>query len=439
MGRQRRERGDNRSVLGGFQEQASSSPAPEDFSTASTLANQAYESAVASDFDMGTSQRIRIRQIPLQEIMPDPMQARRAIPSMLRQYWNGKPAGSAFLFENWIKEINLERKQNGQSQLDVLAYLQGATTDRAPATINESSLEQISPKALLESALMPIITLAASIRRDGLTNPITVAALPPSAAQDVKFIIETGERRWLAFQLLHLFEGRQWLDIPARVVDKIDFWRQATENTARADLNAIGRSRQFAILLMDLLNRESGQRFSPLTDFEAEQDFYAQVADGEEWRIPRGKGEQLLNAMGLRNSTQLRHLRRLLRLPNPVWQIADDLNWSENFIQKNLLSSAGDNEKQLLAIALKLARAESYTVSALTVGEDFQPVLDNPKTAQNPLETYFAGKAQARLKRLLKVPARLDQLDESERLRVRHDADKLINDLEHLLSALDSN
>jgi hypothetical protein len=182
---------------------------------------------------------------------------------------------------------------------------------------------------ILELSLLELVDLAASIRRDGLTNPVTVAQTGDH------YQLETGERRWLAYHLLHWFfedERDKWAKIPARIVEHVDVWRQATENTARANLNAIGRARQFAILLMDLL-AQSGAEFRPFEAFEQEQDFYAQVADGDVWRVPRGKGELLLNAMGLKHVGQLRHYRALLRLPNEVWREADDTNLTEGEIR----------------------------------------------------------------------------------------------------------
>src|SRR5690606_6574017 len=87
--------------------------------------------------------------------------------------------------------------------------------------------------------------------------------------------------------------------------------------------------RQFAVLLMDLYGAE---QFKPFDAFEREQDYYAQVADGDVWRIPRGKGGQLLNAISLKHLDQLRQIRRLLRLPHDFWLHADDHDLTEGEI-----------------------------------------------------------------------------------------------------------
>ncbi len=166
---------------------------------------------------------------------------------------------------------------------------------------------------------MEIVSLAASIKRDGLTNPVTVS---PKGQQ---YQLETGERRWLAYHLLLLYtQDDKWKRIPARVMDTADPWRQASENTVRQDLNAIGRARQFAKLLMALHpNRE----FAPYEECESDQAYYQQAVD---LRPPYGTSELLLNAMGLKHRAAFSRCRKLLNLPPDIWIQADDENWPED-------------------------------------------------------------------------------------------------------------
>ena len=195
----------------------------------------------------------------------------------------------------------------------------------------------------------------ASIRRDGLTNPISVVR------RGNNYELETGERRWLAYHLLHWKFGendllpnnkqRNWSRIPARIVKEVDIWRQASENNARDNLNAISKARQLALLLMDL---HGWEHFSTFNEFENEQDFYSQVADGNEWRIPRGHGEVLLNAMGLSDASQLRQYRALLRLPLADWRKADDENLTEGELRK--------------------IQNQSYTVTGVTVSPEKEQI-----------------------------------------------------------------
>lgn len=263
------------------------------------------------------SQQVRALPIPIMEIHPNPEQPRRSMPAPIRAQWDGTPRQLDALFDVWIAGVHSEREAAGEYPAFALeARLEaqdGAEPPQTPGT--------------LENALTRLILLAASIKRDGLTNPITVTN------SGLHYLIETGENRWLAFHLLHKVYGEAWEQIPAREVEQFDLWRQATENNARNDLNAIAKARQFALLLMDLLAQD-GHTFQPFSTFEQEQDFYAQVADGDQFTIPYGKSGDVVNAMGLKNAVQLRQYRSLLRLPNELWTHADDNNLTEFAIRE---------------------------------------------------------------------------------------------------------
>jgi hypothetical protein len=233
----------------------------------------------------------------------------------------------------------------------------------------------------LETAFMQVVELAASIMRHGLTNPISIARVGGD------YEIETGERRWLAYHLLNWqYPEGGWDKIPSRQVDDgISIWRQANENNIRADLNAISMARQFALLLMDILRDE--KQFQPFDAFDHEQDFYAQVADGVNHRVPRNQGEKLLNAMNLENPVQLRQYRSLLRLPREIWEWADDLNWTEGFIRMEILGKAETDEDKL-RLAYKYAKAAGYTVIDDTVYEELLKVSQSKSTSPKPKYTY---------------------------------------------------
>jgi hypothetical protein len=270
-------------------------------------------------------QRQVAKAISIFEILPDPTQPRRAVPSEVRAHWAGEPRAVAALFDAWVDAVRREKNAAFDLQAHLLQdYLPPGTDGNDDETIPRE-LRQRLP---IERALLDIVELAVSIRKVGLTNPITVAR------EGSAYRLETGERRWLAFHLLHLhFPAEDWSRIPARVVERASVWRQASENNVRADLNAIGKARQFAILLMDLIQEQRGAHFTPFAEVlragHSERAYYAQVADGDQHRIPRGQGEKLLNAMGLKNPVQLRQYRALLKLPDEVWQYADDHNLTE--------------------------------------------------------------------------------------------------------------
>lgn len=243
----------------------------------------------------------KIEYISIFNIVPDPTQPRRALPSWLRDY------SVPEVFSVWMERVT-------EFVPLVEAILNGQDFDR-PDHISA----EVSP-------LTEIAELAASIRFEDLVNPVTVVR------QGNNYQLETGERRWMAYHLLHLWtEDQQWSKIPARVKEAFNRWRQAIENTAREDLNAIGRTRQFAILLMDLYGPEN---FKPFDAFDHEQDFYAQVADEKKFRIPHGKSEALLRAMGLQHRNAFMRCRKLLNLSPAVWQQGDDENWPEDRLLK---------------------------------------------------------------------------------------------------------
>ncbi|MGJ3238074.1 MAG: ParB/RepB/Spo0J family partition protein [Anaerolineae bacterium] len=383
MSRKRRERGDNPDNL--LSELSSNeTTTPFDGLTASDIADAAYASGVGHDdpfAKLGRS-REKIHQIQIDAIIPSPTQPRRAIPSTVRQYWSGlsDEESMALFFQRWLDEVNLERRAVSAEPFPLDAYLNGDETPRVAAIADEEALGQIDSAhtRAKEASLMRVVELAASINRDGLINPISIAQ------NGRLWEIETGERRWLAYQLLNWrMGGDTWLKIPARQVDGVDIWRQATENNARADLNAIAKARQFALLLMDILAGD--QNFDDYNDFEHEQDFYAQVADGRAHPVPSNMGEQLINAMGISDVGQLRHIRRLLRLPQPVWTVADDLNWTESFIQKNLLRNA-QSDDEVIVRTIKFARAEGYAdVSVLTPYHDLPKEI---KPSQSPDDRF---------------------------------------------------
>ena len=276
-----------------------------------------------------------IAAISIQEIHPNVMQPRQSVPHDLTDLYPLTPDNVVDIFERWIIEVQLEKSQN---DFDVTNYLLGKTTDRGDQAEKDESdggSDIGLAASTKEDALMKLVDLAASIRRDGLSNPVSLMN------HGDHYEIETGERRWLAYHMLYWKFGDgdvrpdgsrvNWSRIPARIVSRVDVWRQASENNARDNLNAISRARQLAVLLMDL---HGSQNFTSYNECASEQAFYAQVADGGRWRIPRGQGERLLNAMGMTEASQLRQYRALLRLPDELWRKGDDESLSEGELRK---------------------------------------------------------------------------------------------------------
>ena len=303
------------------------------------------DSQIFGDLAAVDAQVERIHKTDIFQILPDPTQPRRTIPSSVRRAWDGTPAGVAEMFRIWWGAVQDERGQ----EFDLGAYLADGETERSA-----DQAPTFAPGPL-EKAFLTIIDLAASIRRDGLTNPITVAPLGGL------YQLETGERRWLAFHLLAWFESHQeegnpeaWHKIPARKVDRVDVWRQASENNARADLNVISKARQWAVLMMDLNGLDN---FRPLDRFSSEREYYAQAIP---LRPPYGKGEQLLNAMGVTSRSALARYRAVLMLPDEIWQGGDDLHLPEETLY-NLAQMAKSDPDQALGEFRRIVLGESVT------------------------------------------------------------------------------
>ncbi len=284
------------------------------------------------DWSKINSDKLTIEAISIEMIQPDFRQPRRTMPTAVRKLWRSSNLADMMqLFGAWLRIAKEETEET--FPLEKLLEAEGEGQDGS-----ELEAEHFP----VYYNLMQTTQLAASIKRDKLKNPITVYRVGDT------YKIETGERRWLAFHLLEYFYGDgRWEKIAAKV-GEYDVWGQATENNQRSSLNAIGKARQFALLLMQLYPDVEWKAYE---ECETDQAFYAQVADGDQWRIPRGKGGQLMNAMGEQNPSRLREYRSLLRLDLRTWEKADDGNWK-------------------LTTVLNFIRPPSYTVQNWTVSDD---------------------------------------------------------------------
>lgn len=367
-----------------------------------------------------------VKLISIFDISPDPVQPRRALPTPIREIWNGNPDTVADMLNRWHGMVSQERAE----EFNVKPYLEATEEFDRP--------KQVGP---LEAAFLEIIELAANIHQNnGLTNPISIARFGEG------YRLETGERRWLAYHALYAFYGseqKSWEKIPARIVEQSSVWRQAAENGVRANLNAISRARQLALLVMEIY-RDRGTTFKPFEQMvhpgKSDRAFYAQVADGTHYDIPKGHGETILNAMGLKQSSQVREYRQLLRLPDEVWQIADDLNWTQGRIRslirrssdKDIKGNLRENSKRLISLAVSEAETQRYSVGIPT-SDSPTPPYEKPKSDQNPFLSGKKKKYLGNMKSLARrvgeggVPTTQDDLDNIEDMR------KWLDDLEKLV------
>ena len=293
----------------------------------------------------------RIKSISLERIGPDPAQARRVMPSILRSRWLHRPHDVPTVLDEWMQQAQDEVEQLGRPPLNVPEMLRHDPADTA-AVAEDTELPEPGP---VEHSFRALVQLAASIALHGLANPITVVQQPDGSYQ-----LETGERRLLAYNLLHsvpnLVEG-DWSQIPCRVMEEKDIWRQAAENGAREDLNAISMARQLALLLMDIYqDKVAFARYGEMPGVE----WYAQVYDSKRFPVPYGRGAELAAAMGLKSAGQVRQYRQLLGLPAEVWELADELDWTEYKIREMMRQARN---------VTTVTDSESDTESVTTVTE----------------------------------------------------------------------
>jgi len=357
------------------------------FDNGGIVTSEITDSAIFGSIAEIDSGRQVAKPISIFDIYPDPLQPRRAIPSPVRIHWDGRPATTATLFDAWFRLATEERGED----FKIEPFLLGLDEASRP---EEKDL--IGP---IYASLIDLLEMAANIRANGLTNPITVA----NASNG--YHLETGERRWLAYHILNIYfedEQEKWSRIAARVVEDFSVWRQASENNARANLNAISKARQLAILLMDIHQRQRGAKFKTFEQIvgqgESDRAFYAQVADGDTYPVIAGTGEAILTAGGFKTRSLMSEHRSLLSLPDEVWRIADDLNWTQGRIRQLIRQAKGDPNK-LISLALNQALTENYII-----GISQPPTLPTP--SEEPAEvdnSPFSAQTLARFNKTMKV------------------------------------
>lgn len=296
-------------------------PDDDDRTTLDEFADAIYGEPPAPELDTG---RLVARPLALADIWPDVRQPRRAIPASIRLHWNGQPAHIPQLIDEWHA---------------IASSLAGIDIDRAAILTGRGDGLDTDGLPPLAEAYISLLRLAQDIASVGLSNPINVVQ------QGTRRLIESGERRYLAYWILHMHHGgTAYARIPAVISDGRDFvWRQASENTARRSLNAIGMARQLALLIMASRDGVDGIKYNTYEELVVQggcdRRFYAQVANGNIHRIPKGMGERIQTAMGL-GKDQLSRYRNLLKLTNddPVndilWIRADVEDWPERIIRE---------------------------------------------------------------------------------------------------------
>jgi hypothetical protein len=276
------------------------------------------DAAMYGAVELPGATRVVAKLIEIAQVRPDLRQPRRAIPSIVRGGWDGAADELPAILANWHalvqakmeREIALERVLNSTGEALEVEFGDPVVDD-----------------------YLDLLKLSASIHRDGLINPIRVGK------HSRGYVIESGERRWLAYNLLATYVSSDYARIPAIERAKVDVWAQAAENGARKPLTAIGMARQLAILIMDMYDGDRGVKFDSYEALvltgECDRVYYAQVKDGSLYPIKRGMSQRISDATGL-SASAIRQYRALLSIPDTLWQKADDQGWSEFAIREYL-------------------------------------------------------------------------------------------------------
>lgn len=250
---------------------------------------------------------IRVVNMVLERVRPDPAQPRRVLPENLRNEFLSGHINARQALERWEALVAEETTILGRPRPDWKALLERDPEDRTEDTVDIDPPGQPGPE---EELLRSIVATAATIRHGGQVSPITVTEVDNGSY----YRIETGERRYWAHHWLNVWVGNGFEQIQCIIVPDASPWRQAAENTSRENLSAIAMARQLATLLLDL--------YEIVPDYTTaiSNDWYRQAL---EYRVPRGEGANLRAALGGIERSQFSRIQALLRLPDPVWELAD--------------------------------------------------------------------------------------------------------------------
>ncbi len=167
-------------------------------------------------------------------------------------------------------------------------------------------------------------------------------------------------------------------------------WRQAAENTSREGLSAIALARQLATLLLNLYDIEPDYT-KPIPN-----DWYRQAL---EYRVPRGDGANLRAALGGIERSQFSRIQSLLRLPDPVWELADRHRLEEKRLRYVLKVS--DEALQLKLVRMIVEKDWSAErVRKLVESGDIATQLEDAKPATSPTPNTAAERVASRWPRL---------------------------------------
>lgn len=279
---------------------------------------------------------IRVERILLEMVRPDPIQPRRVLPERVHQAFHSSRLTPTQALRELVQTAQVAARQRGQPFQGVLDLLN--------ATENEDNQDQEQKYSPEEQLLRDLVNLAVTIRDDGQVNPLTVVDISQGVTR--LYRIETGERRYWASWLLRDFIPSYTGDgmIPCIVVpaERSSVFRQAKENTSRAQLTAVAMARQAALLLLTVHGYE-------IPDGLVSNDFYRQALDLD-LRSKREFTDAVLSAMGGIGRMHFSRYKALLKLSDEALELADRYNLDEFHLRPLLGLEAGAQSEMVRQI-----------------------------------------------------------------------------------------
>ena len=186
---------------------------------------------------------VRVENLLLEMVRPDPVQPRRVLPERIHFSFHNSRLTPTQALRELVQIAQIAARQKGHPFTDVMDMLPKADDDQEPEAA------ELAPE---ERLVRDLVNLAITIRDDGQVNPLTVVNMTEGVTR--LYRIETGERRYWATWLLRDFIANSSSDgtIPCIVIprERASPFRQAKENTARSGLSAIAMARQAALLML---------------------------------------------------------------------------------------------------------------------------------------------------------------------------------------------
>lgn len=308
---------------------------------------------------------IKVVSLVLDRVRPDPAQPRRVLPDTIREEFLSGRINARQALERWEALVVEESAQRGRPRPDWQALLERNPEDRDE---DRGDVDPPGHAGAEETMLRSIVATAATIRHGGQVSPITVAEIDGGSY----YRIETGERRYWAYQWLNMWVSSGFDQIQCIVVPEASPWRQAAENTSREGLSAIALARQLATLLLAMYDiRPDYSRPIP-------NDWYRQAL---KYRVPRGEGANLRAALGGIERSQFSRIQALLRLPDSVWELVDRYRLEEKRLRYVLKI---DDESQQLRLVRLIIDRELSTEQVRRLVESGELLPQIERTGEHP-------------------------------------------------------